>query len=490
MAPRLSERSHTRLPAAQQAAFVFVTVAVLAACALLWTVFAAPARTEPFVAVYGGTTGLLLSAALAAATYHAAAARAFREHGSWLDARVAALEAEIRAFEEEARYLADEVLPAIGERGAPETPAETRLSGTGRVSNEALAHLRDGMAREVRKAERRGSSAMSACASAAARVQAQVTTMLAQLRSLEDRYGDQPSVFGDLLELDHRAAQTGRLADSFALLSGGRSGRRWTRPVAMESILRGAVSRIWAYRRVRLNFTSTAAVAGHAAEGVMHALAEVMDNATSFSATNTEVHVFVEEVDHGVAIVVEDSGLGMRSRERQRAEQLVSESRALTTLPGTRLGLAVVGRIADKYGLTVNFRPSSRGGTGVVLLVPRRLITHPKPLVDELTTPSEPAAKEPRTVHGSADGGSRRVPEAPRTAPQEDGNRENETRQQQDGDLPKRRRGSTLASAPRPTSAPNAHVPRERTDPATRFAAFRQSGRTGPGAGNQEAEDR
>lgn len=488
MALRLFERSHARLPAAQQAAFVFIAVSVVASCALLWVVFAAPAHTELFVAVYGGTTGLLLSTAIAVATYYAATARASREHSSWLDARITVLEGEVQAFEEEARYLADEVLPGIGRRKDAHAPSEAQLSGSGRINNEALAHLREDMAREVKKAERRGSSAMSACASAAARVQAQVTTMLAQLRKLEDRYGDQPSIFGDLLELDHRAAQTGRLADSFAVLSGGRSGRRWTKPIVMESILRGAVSRIWAYRRVRLNFTSTAAVAGHAAEGVMHALAEVMDNATSFSATNTEVHVFVEEVDYGVAIVVEDSGLGMRSRERQRAEQLVSESRALTTLPGTRLGLAVVGRIAKKYGLTINFRPSSRGGTGVVLLVPRRLITHPKPLIDELTTPSEPAVQETRTADNSPDRAPR-VSETPGTAWQENEHRENATERQQSGDLPKRRRGSTLASSSRPASAPTAHAPRERPDPAARFAAFRQSGKTSPGTGNQQAKD-
>jgi hypothetical protein len=63
-------------------------------------------------------------------------------------------------------------------------------------------------------------------------------------------------------------------------------------------------------------------------------------------------------------VTIEDGGLGMRRRERHRAEELVSQPLDLASLPGTRLGLAVVGRLASRYGLTVNFRPSSRGGTG------------------------------------------------------------------------------------------------------------------------------
>ncbi len=110
----------------------------------------------------------------------------------------------------------------------------------------------------------------------------------------------------------------------------------------------------------------------------MHALAELMDNATAFSTHGSEVHVYVEEEDVGVVITIEDSGLGMRRRERDRAEVLVAKSLDLSTLPGTRLGLAVVGRVADRYGLSVNFRPSSRGGTGVVVMIPRSLITQPK----------------------------------------------------------------------------------------------------------------
>ncbi|MYV64939.1 ATP-binding protein, partial [Streptomyces sp. SID2131] len=157
--------------------------------------------------------------------------------------------------------------------------------------------------------------------------------------------------------------------DSVAVLTGARSGRRWARPIVMESILRGAMGRIGGYQRVRLHSSSDAAVAGHAAEGVMHALAELMDNAANFSPPTAEVHVYVEEVPAGVIIAVEDSGLVMSDVQLRRAEAAVSaENQDLAGLSGTRLGLAVVGRLARKHGLTVSFRPSARGGTGALLM--------------------------------------------------------------------------------------------------------------------------
>jgi hypothetical protein len=354
--------------------------------------------------------------------------------------------------------------------------------------------------------------------------------MLAELREMQVRYGDD-KVFGDLMELDHRVSQTGRLADSIALLAGGRSGRRWTKPIAMESILRGAMGRIDAYQRVRLHSTSTAALVGYAAEGVMHALAEVMDNAAAFSAHGSEVHVFVEEEDAGIVVTVDDSGLGMRRRERDRAEELVSQSLDLATLPGTRLGLAVVGRVASRYGLSVNFRPSSRGGTGVVALLPRRLISYSREDMGAIparpATPSwspartAPAAAVPPPLQAQETVQTTQIPSAPpmETSPSMSASpaarfRETEfgdtgfsetglggttpgqtlpggTSTDDDlGDLPVRPRGRTLAQTMRPapgTPAPGASAgqdapaPRPARSAGARFAAFREAGSRGRG---------
>jgi signal transduction histidine kinase len=383
------------------------------------------------------------------------------------------------ALEAEVASLAGEALPAAIRHMHDGQSADTVLDGVTRPDSRPLRDLLDTVVNEVTVAERRGAAAMAACASAAARIQAQTTRMLAELREMETRHGRDEKVFADLMELDHRVSQMGRLADSIALLAGGRSGRRWTKPIPMESILRGAMSRIDAYRRVRLHSTSTAAVVGYAAEGVMHALAELMDNAAAFSAYGSEVHVYVEEEDVGVVATIEDSGLGMRKRERGRAEALIAQPFNLATLPGTRLGLAVVGRVADRYGLSVNFRPSSRGGTGVVVMIPRQLIAQQNehPADDERAA----AAAYDRTSRGilAEDWTGESVQEIENMPPDGD-----------DEELPVRPRGRTLASASVPgvekTEPP---APRQARDASSRFAAFREAGersRSAPSAPEDE----
>ncbi|MFC8936749.1 ATP-binding protein [Streptomyces griseoincarnatus] len=271
---------------------------------------------------------------------------------------------------------------------AQHTDELAKLTGEHTEERERLEEERDRLARErirlagenarlttrLREAEGARAAALAATANAAGRMQALATGMLADLRAMEEKHHDE-EVLADLLHLDHRTAQAGRLADSVAVLTGARSGRRWARPIPMESILRGAMGRIAGYQRVRVHSASDTSVAGHAAEGVMHALAELLDNAANFSPPTAEVHVYVEEVPAGVIVSVEDSGLVMGEAQLRRAERAVSgESTELGGLTGTRLGLAVVGRLARRYGLRVSYRPSARGGTGVLVLLPQDLL--------------------------------------------------------------------------------------------------------------------
>ncbi|PWI09483.1 ATP-binding protein [Streptomyces sp. NWU339] len=291
-----------------------------------------------------------------------------------------------------------------------------------RLSQDRDRHIGENarLAVRLREADGARAAALSATANAAGRMQALSTGMLADLRAMEDKHHDE-EVLADLLHLDHRTAQAGRLADSVAVLTGARSGRRWARPIRMESILRGAMGRISGYRRVRVHSAADTAVAGHAAEGVMHALAELLDNAANFSPPTAEVHVYVEEVPAGVIVSVEDSGLVMGEAQLRRAERAVSgETSGLGGLTGTRLGLAVVGRLARRYGLRVSYRPSARGGTGVLMLVPQDILVSPDaPHIPPAgapaptgtrtgahTRPARPARSEAEAPAGAAPGPS------------------------------------------------------------------------------------
>jgi signal transduction histidine kinase len=281
--------------------------------------------------------------------------------------------ARAAALEGETARLAEVTIPLAVDRLRSGGSADTVLSRLPQPASAAHQRLLDVLIHEIGASERMRAAGMAACASAASRVQALTTGMLADLRELEQHHDER--VLGDLLRLDHCTAQAGRLADSVAVLTGARSGRRWTKPIVTESVLRGAVGRIHAYQRVRLHAGSGLAVAGHAAEGVMHALAELMDNACNFSPPTEEVHVYVQETNPGLVVIIEDAGLAMPDATLVRAEKLVSgDPLDVRSLSGTRLGLAVVGCLARKYGLTVSFRPSSRGGTGVVVLIPAKIV--------------------------------------------------------------------------------------------------------------------
>ncbi|WP_107501788.1 ATP-binding protein, partial [Streptomyces sp. t99] len=285
----------------------------------------------------------------------------------------ARLRDELHALTSEVERFTRETLPSVaarlreGESGAA-VQAEVYLPDQPllRASVEAVL-------RELALSERRALAAQTASAKALSRVQAKSVSMLADLRTMQERHGEE--VFGDLLKLDHSTSQLGLMTDRLALLMGGRPSRAWNRPIVMESILRGAVGRIAAYQRVRLHCSSNVAISGFAAEGVMHLLAELMDNAANFSPPIDEVHVYVEERGTGIVVTIEDSGLKMADAAMRRAaDSVAGRLTDLAALQGTRLGLAVVGRLALKHRISVNYRPSSRGGTGVVVLLPRHLI--------------------------------------------------------------------------------------------------------------------
>ncbi|MEU5032385.1 sensor histidine kinase [Streptomyces milbemycinicus] len=490
----------------RQALAVPLLAAVVVGGVGAWVTAEVPSAHRASVGLFCAVAAVLLCVAVAFASARAQAVRRLQARLAAVEAdaarRTAAMQAEVNrrsaVMEAEAAKLADETIPsAVGQLREGET-VDTVLSTLPSPASGAHDRVLKMLVREVAIGERMRASAMAACANAAGRVQALATSMLADLREMENRHDE--AVLGDLLKLDHTTAQAGRIADSIAVLTGARSGRRWTKPIVMESVLRGAVGRISAYQRVRIHSASTAAVAGYAAEGVMHALAELMDNAATFSPPTEEVHVYVQETHTGVVVTVEDGGLVMGPAALARAEKAVSSDPLdLTTLSGTRLGLAVVGQLARKHNLTVSFRPSSRGGTGVVVLIPQQLITHVSQ--DAATNPA-PAARSaavrpatPQAANRSAAPTAASTPAAPtRTAtPAPAGapdpapaSAPRPTSAEPTGGLPKRRRGETLAAASRTPSPQERKAPSDRPRPdATRLGAFRQAARGGapcPGA--------
>ncbi|MFC7896624.1 ATP-binding protein [Streptomyces sp. NPDC057381] len=395
---------------------------------------------------------------------------------------------ETRRLTGELEHLTSSTLPAAVEKLRDGTSAEVVLAELQWPRGPQARACAELFVRELAHSERRTAAAQAAAAKSLSRVQAKAVGMLADLREMQDRHGEE--VLGDLLRLDHSTSQLGLVTDRLALLMGGRSSRAWNKPIVMESILRGAVGRIAAYRRVRMHCSTGAAISGYAAEGVMHLLAELMDNAANFSPPIDEVHVYVEERTAGIVITIEDSGLKMADAAMRHAEEAVSgRMNDLAQLQGTRLGLAVVGRLAAKYRIGVSYRPSSRGGTGVVVLVPPQLLAQqrdPGPYATlgrtatgALTVPGPaPAAETPadrRRVPDVRPDLPEQPPTPPRPAPATEGG------------LPVRSPGRTMAAAERERREQHRRAPdRAATAPrdaGSSFGAFHRGRRSGAAGG-------
>ncbi|MFJ6494026.1 ATP-binding protein [Streptomyces virginiae] len=310
-------------------------------------------------------------------------------------AQVAALQHALARQEVEAARLSESVLPEAIERLRKGELAEevlTALGGRGGRGNRwgddealtprfraalqaVLAHVIDAVDNE----ESLRDSAQRAFVNVARRVQAIVHQQAHEMREMEDRHGSNPDVFGDLLRLDHGTALIGRLADSISVLGGARPGRQWSRAVTLYSVMRGAMSRIIDYQRVELHSVSEVAVVGPIVEPLIHTLAELLDNATRYSPPHTRVHLTAVEVQSGIAVEIEDGGLSMSEEARSRAEKMLAQAQSgidLNDLGETpRLGLAVVGRLAQAYGFQVSLRSSAYGGVRAVVIVPQHLIT-------------------------------------------------------------------------------------------------------------------
>ncbi|MFE9763937.1 ATP-binding protein [Streptomyces sp. NPDC005808] len=236
------------------------------------------------------------------------------------------------------------------------------------------------------------------------------------ISQLQEKYGDSV-ILQDLLEIDHTNSQFGRRAQSIAVLCGGWLGNR--REVAsVYDVVRSAQGRIRHFRRVDILSQVDFGVTSRAVEPVALALAELLDNATSYSSPDTVVEINIRTVPKGICIVVDDAGVGMNDEERARAAKLLSSER-VSGVSGLgnppQFGFAVIGVLCERFGFEVSVDSSSPyGGVRSILLLPHELLAgmpEPKaqPPAVPVATVSGPLGNEPTlSVSSTADGLPRR----------------------------------------------------------------------------------
>lgn len=211
----------------------------------------------------------------------------------------------------------------------------------------------------------------------ARRSQALIHRQLTLLDAMERREKE-PDELEDLFRLDHLATRMRRHAEDLIVLSGSTPGRGWRNPVPMVDVMRGAIAEVEDYARVRVTGTPRASLAGRGVSDVIHLLAELIENATSFSPPHTTVHVTGELVPAGFAIEIEDRGLGMPADQLEAANARLAEPPEFDLLHSERLGLFVVGQLARRHDIRVVLRGSPFGGTTAIVLVPIAMIVAPE----------------------------------------------------------------------------------------------------------------
>jgi signal transduction histidine kinase len=340
-----------------------------------------PARIA--VGLCGAVATLLVLASAAEAVRRGRIARDARAE---LARRTAYLEQRIAAHDQQIVRLGSDLLPgALQQLRSGDSPAEvirTFIDGDP-VNREIPRSQRDLLRTVLRIVDREESmrdAAQRAFVNIARRVQAIVHQQNNELREMEEDHGRNPEVFDDLLRIDHGTALIGRLADSIAVLGGGRPVRQWPEPVTLFSVLRGAMSRILEYRRIELHSIADIAVKGISVEPVIHVAAELLDNATRYSPPHTKVHVTAVEVQTGIAIEIEDGGISLSEEARARAENLLLQAQQGVDLnvlgEAPRLGMAVVGRLSQMFNMQVSLRQSAYGGVRAILVVPHDMLTN------------------------------------------------------------------------------------------------------------------
>ncbi|MEV5952266.1 ATP-binding protein [Streptomyces sp. NPDC051987] len=372
--PALPE-THIRPQLMRLAVLPPVAVALSGCAAVLFTVRSTGARpTLTLLAVLTGAVSVTAAGIVIAAVAAGRAARSVSDRIGDLRRNAARGEADLLALVEALRR--GETPPQRKQRGGPPADADDF-----ELLAADLSRAHDGAVTAVVQAAQLSSQAgseqkLEVFVNLARRLQSLVHREISILDDLENEIED-PDLLKGLFHVDHLATRIRRHAENLAVLGGAVSRRQWSNPVSMTEVLRSAIAEVEQYSRVKLVPPIDGELRGHAVADVIHLLAELVENATVFSAPHTQVLLRANLVTSGLAVEVEDRGLGMPVGEQSKMNALLADPdqvNVASLLADGRIGLFVVSQLARRHGIHVRLQSNIYGGVQAVLVVPQSLL--------------------------------------------------------------------------------------------------------------------
>ncbi|MFG2407945.1 nitrate- and nitrite sensing domain-containing protein [Streptomyces brevispora] len=206
-----------------------------------------------------------------------------------------------------------------------------------------------------------------------------VDRQLGVIESLEEREQD-PDRLATLFKLDHMATVMRRHSENMLVLAGAEHGHGHPGPIPLVDVLRAAVSEIERYERVTIqSLPPHAQIAGFAADDLSHLVAELLENATSFSPPDSHVQLSGWLLESGeVMLSVQDEGIGMSSVRMGELNTRLGNPALFEAgeqnADGAGLGLQVTSLLAARHGVQVELREQKGSGVTVVVVLPEALL--------------------------------------------------------------------------------------------------------------------
>ncbi|MER7107202.1 sensor histidine kinase [Streptomyces sp. NPDC000229] len=297
--------------------------------------------------------------------------------------------------------IAEETLPDVVARLQQGQPVDAEALPAVRGEQDEVGRVSDAFARVVAvsvdghrqlAAERHGFGMFAA--GIASRTGNLVSRQLTLTEELQDTFGGDEALLAQLMRSDQLTVGMRRQIENLLILAGGEIPDPHTEPMRVADLLREAAAEVEEFRRIERQALDEISVEPRVISQISHLLAELLDNATRFSPPRSKVVIRAELVADGLLVEIEDRGPRVTAATYEEMNGRLHSAPPYSVLAENahRLGLFVVGHLADQLGATVTLRRSVYGGTSAVVIIPRELLVPTEREREPVAAPAVPAA--------------------------------------------------------------------------------------------------